>query len=84
MQISGSRLVILLLIDFFIFGLSAFVLVQIMPKPLKSLDYLIIGVVATLLSLLGVWLLLLRESKDRSEVLYKKRTRKLDGEEISE
>jgi hypothetical protein len=84
MEISNSRLVALILLDLIVFGISAFVLLQLMPKPLKPIDYLIIGVVSTLISLLGVWLLLLRESKDRQAMLYKKRNRKLDGEEISE
>ncbi len=84
MQISNSRLIALVLLDLVIFGISAFLMLQLMPKPLKPVDYLIIGAVATLVSLLGVWLLILRESPNKSEVLYKKRFRKLDGEDAEE
>ncbi len=82
MQISGSRVAALVMFDLVIFGIAAFLMLQWMPKPMKPVDYLLVGVVSTLVSLLGVWLLLLRESPNRSEVLYKKRMRKLDGEEV--
>lgn len=82
MQISGSRVAALVLLDLVVFAIVAFVLLQWMPKPLKPVDYLLVGVVATLVSLLAVWLLLLREAPNRSEVLFKRRMKKLDGEEI--
>ena len=82
MQISSSRVAALVLLDLVVFAIVAFVLLQWMPKPLKPVDYLLVGVVATLVSLLAVWLLLLREAPNRSEVLFKRRMKKLDGEEI--
>ncbi len=82
MQISGSRVAALVMFDLVIFGIAAFLMLQWMPKPLKPVDYLLVGVVSTLVSLLGVWLLLLREAPNRSEVLYKKRLRKLDGGDV--
>lgn len=82
MQISGSRVAALVMFDLVVFAVTAFVMLQWMPKPLKPVDYLLVGVVATLVSLLGVWLLLLREAPNRSEVLYKKRLRKLNGEDV--
>ena len=82
MNISGSRVAALVLLDLVVFAIVAFVLLQWMPKPLKPVDYLLVGVVATLVSLLAVWLLLLREAPNRTEVLFKRRIKKLDGEEI--
>ena len=82
MQISSSRVAALVLLDLVVFAIVAFVLLQWMPKPLKPVDYLLVGVVATLVGLLAVWLLLLREAPNRSEVLFKRRMKKLDGEEI--
>ena len=82
MNISGSRVAALVLLDVVVFAVVAFLLLQWMPKPLKPVDYLLVGVVATLVSLLAVWLLLLREAPNRSEVLFKRRIKKLDGEEI--
>ena len=82
MQISSSRVAALVLLDLVVFAIVAFVLLQWMPKPLKPVDYLLVGVVATLVSLLAVWLLLLREAPNRTEVLFKRRIKKLDGEEI--
>ncbi len=82
MNISGSRLAALVLLDLVVFAIVAFLMLQWMPKPLKPVDYLLVGVVATLVSLLAVWLLLLREAPNRSEVLFKRRMKKIDGEEI--
>lgn len=82
MNISGSRVAALVLLDLVVFAIVAFLMLQWMPKPLKAVDYLLVGVVATLVSLLAVWLLLLREAPNRSEVLFKRRMKKLDGEEI--
>jgi uncharacterized membrane protein YeiB len=65
-----------------IYGLTAFVLLQLMPQPMRPVDYLLVGVAGTLISLVAVWLLLLRESPNRSEALYKRRLRKLDGTDV--
>lgn len=79
MQISPSRITALSALGFVVFGIAAFVLLQVMPKPLKAIDYFMVGGVATLISMLSVWLLILREMPDRSELLYKKRARKPDA-----
>jgi len=80
MKLSGSRIAALLALDVIVFAIAAFVLLQFMPKPLKAMDYFMVGGVATLISLLSVWLLLLREVPNREEFLYKKRVKKIDGE----
>ncbi len=72
----------LVLFDLILFGFVAFLMLQWLPKPLRPLDYFLVGGVATLVSLLGVWLLLLREAPNRTEVLYKKRARKLTPEDL--
>jgi hypothetical protein len=80
---SGSRIVALVLLVAVIYTITSFVLLQFMPQPLRPVDYLLVGVAGTLLSLTAVWLLMLRESPNRSEVLYKRRIRKLDGSDIT-
>jgi hypothetical protein len=80
MQISGPRILALLALDIVVFAIAAFVLLQFMPKPLKAMDYFMVGGVATLISLLSVWLILLREMPNPGEFLYKKRARKLNEE----
>lgn len=79
MQISPSRISALSALGFVVFGIAAFILIQVMPKPLKAIDYFMVGGVATLISMLGVWLLILREMPDRSELLYKKRASRPEG-----
>ncbi len=76
MQLSSQRLIALVLFDLMVFGIAAFILLQVMPKPLAPFDYLLVGGIATLISLLGVWLLIWRELPNRSGFLYEKRPRK--------
>lgn len=76
MNLSSQRLIALVLLDLVVFGLAAFVLLQAMPKPLQPFDYLIVGGVATFISLLAVWFLLWREMPNRSAFLFEKRPKK--------
>ncbi len=76
MKLSSQRVIALVLFDLVVFGLAAFLLLQLMPKPLQPFDYLIVGGVATFLSLLAVWFLLWRELPNRSGFLFEKRPKK--------
>lgn len=76
MQISSSRLVALTGIGLFVFALSAFLLVQVMPSPMRPFDYLICGGVSTLLCLLVIWVLLMRETGQEKEILFKRRAKR--------
>jgi protein-S-isoprenylcysteine O-methyltransferase Ste14 len=76
MNLSSQRLIALVLLDLVVFGLAAFVMLQVMPKPLQPFDYLIVGGVATFISLLAVWVLLWREMPNRSAFLFEKRPKK--------
>ena len=73
MNLSPNRIIALVAIDLIIFGIAAFLMLQVVPKPLRPFDYLLVGGVATLISLLGVWVLVWRELPNRSEFLFKKR-----------
>lgn len=57
----------------FIFAAVIFIMLQIMPQPLRDSDYLIVGSVATLVSLLAVFLLLVSTSMKSKDVFFKKR-----------
>jgi len=76
MNLSPNRIIALVLFDLIVFGIAAFVMLQFMPKPMKAFDYLLVGGVATLISLLGVWFLVWRELPNRSGFLFEKRPKK--------
>lgn len=81
MQLSGIRIVTLVLLDLVLFGIVTFLLLQWMSKPLKPIDYMLAGGAGTLVSLLGVWLLVWSETPNRSEMLFKRRSKKTDDTE---
>jgi len=80
MQLSSSRIAALVLLDLVLFGISAFLMLQWIPRPLKPIDYLLVGGVATMISLLGTWLLISRELPNRSGFLVKRRIKKGESE----
>jgi multisubunit Na+/H+ antiporter MnhB subunit len=57
----------------FIFAAVAFIMLQVMPQPMKDSDYLVVGSVATLVALLALFLLLVTTSMKSSDVFFKKR-----------
>ena len=80
MELSSSRIVALVLLDLVLFGISALVMLHWMPRPLKPVDYLLVGGVSTMISLLGTWLLIWRELPNRTGFLVKRRIKKGEGE----
>ena len=70
------RQVILVLGGVFVFAASAVVMVAIMPSPLKDTDYLVIGSVATLVSLLVMFFALLATRLKSPDPFFKKRRKK--------
>ena len=59
-----------------VFAVAAAVMVAIMPSPLKDTDYLVIGSIATLVSLLVMFLTLLATRLKSPDALVKKRRKK--------
>ncbi len=59
-----------------VFGVSALVMLQLMPAPLKDSDYLVIGSVATLVSLLVMFLVLIATRLKSPDLFFKKRKKK--------
>jgi hypothetical protein len=57
----------------FIFAIVVIILLAVMPSPLKESDYLVIGSVATLASLLAVFLLLVSTTMKSSNIFFKRR-----------
>ncbi|HUA83596.1 MAG TPA: hypothetical protein VMB85_07030 [Bryobacteraceae bacterium] len=55
-----------------IFAVVAAIMLQWMPRPLKDSDYMVIGSVATLVALLGLFLAMIATSRP-SNVFFKKR-----------
>ena len=57
----------------FIFAAVAGIMLKVMPAPLKDSDYLVIGTVATLVSMLALFVLLITTSGKKSNVFFKRR-----------
>jgi hypothetical protein len=70
------RQTILILAGVCVFAVSAAVMVAIMPSPLKDSDYLVIGSVATLISLLVMFLALIATRLKTPDPFFKKRKKK--------
>ena len=57
----------------FVFAAVAGIMLKVMPAPLKDSDYLIIGSVSTMVSLVLLFLLLIAASGKASNVFFKRR-----------
>jgi predicted outer membrane lipoprotein len=56
-----------------VFVVVAAILLRLMPAPLRESDYLVIGSVATLVSLLALFVVLVSTSMKSSDIFFKKR-----------
>jgi hypothetical protein len=70
------RQTVLILGGVCVFGVAALVMVKVMPAPLKDTDYLVIGSVATLVSMLVVFLVLIATRLKTPDLFFKKRKKK--------
>ena len=57
----------------FVFAAVAGIMLKVMPGPLKDSDYLVIGTVATLASMLTLFVFLITASGKKHNVFFKKR-----------
>ena len=72
------RQTILILAGVCVFAVAAAVMVAIMPTPLKNSDYLVIGSIATLVSLLAMFVALVATRSRAPNPFFKKRKKKRD------
>jgi hypothetical protein len=70
------RQILLVLGGVCVFGVAAAVMLAIMPAPLKDSDYLVIGSVATLVSLLVMFLVLVATRLKSPDLFFKKRKKR--------
>ena len=56
-----------------VFGVVAAIMIKVMPAPLKDSDYLVIGTVATLVSVLALFFGLVSTSLKTSDTFFKRR-----------
>jgi len=70
------RQIMLILGGVCVFAVAAAVIVAIMPAPLKDTDYLVIGSIATLVSLLVMFLVLIATRLKSPDPFFKKRRKK--------
>jgi len=57
----------------FVFVIVAFLMLQFMPQPLDNMSYLVIGSVATLLSMLALFVTLILTRMKSSDTFFKRR-----------
>ena len=57
----------------FVFAVVAFLTLQLMPQPLDNMSYLVIGSVATLVSMLILFLVLIFTRMKSSDTFFKRR-----------
>jgi amino acid transporter len=67
---------VLILSGVCVFAVAAAVMIAIMPSPLKDSDYLVIGSIATLVSLLVMFIALLATRLKSPDPFFKKRKKK--------
>jgi hypothetical protein len=67
------RTLVLVLGVLCVFGVVAAIMIKVMPAPLKDSDYLVIGSVATLVSLLTLFFGLVSTSLKSSDTFFKRR-----------
>ena len=68
-----GRTISLALAVVLVFAAVAEIMLNVMPAPLKDSDYLIIGSVSTMVSLLSLFVLLIVTSGKASSVFFKRR-----------
>jgi len=56
-----------------VFAAVAGIMLKVMPAPLKDSDYLVVGTVATLVSMLALFVLLVTASGKKSNIFFKRR-----------
>lgn len=56
-----------------VFAAVAAILLQLMPGPLKSMDYFVVGAVSTLLALLALFIVMIGTSAKAKNVFFERR-----------
>ena len=75
MALTASRWLILVAAIVVVFGVTVAIALRVVPGPHSETDYLVIGSVATLLSLVVVFVVLMVTSPKAGELFYKRRPR---------
>ena len=73
MPTSRGRVIGVVIACILVFAAVAAILIQILPKPLKPIDYMVVGSVATLISLVTVFFVLIVIWLRHPEVFSKRR-----------
>jgi hypothetical protein len=73
MALTASRWLILVAAVVVVFGVTVAIALQLVPGPHSETDYLVIGSVATLLSLVVVFVVLMITSPKASELFFRRR-----------
>lgn len=59
-----------------VFAIAAFLMLKLMPRPLKDSDYLVVGSVSTLVAMLVLFLALVSTSMKAKDVFFKRRRKR--------
>jgi hypothetical protein len=68
-----SRLLVSIAISIAVFSLTIAILLRLMPYPRKELDYLIIGVAATMVTMIVVFVILIRTIYKGEDIFFMRR-----------
>jgi hypothetical protein len=75
MALTASRWLILVTAVVLVFGVTVAIALQVVPGPHSETDYLVIGSVATLLSLVVVFVVLMLTSQKATDLFFRRRPR---------
>ncbi len=70
-----GRLALLFVIVALVFGVTAAILLKVLPAPLGDVDYLVIGAIATFIAMLALFFILIKGGAKMPDVFYKRRIR---------
>ena len=65
-----------------VFGITAAIMLALLPRPLRAVDYMLSGTVATIAALVVVFMIVILPLASKREVFYRKRARQ-KNEELS-
>jgi hypothetical protein len=65
-----------------VFGITAAVMLSVLPRPLRPVDYMLSGTVATIAAIVVVFMIVILPVTSKREIFYRKRPRQ-KKEELS-
>jgi hypothetical protein len=58
-----------------VFGITAAIMLAVLPRPLRAVDYMLSGTVATIAAMVVVFMIVILPVASKREIFYRKRAR---------